>query len=89
MADDARGALEILRTAQAEFTELTGVHAEAVTRLEQDGEGWVLEAEVTELSRVPDTMSLMASYEITVDRDGHVTGYQRLRRYERGRAGEG
>jgi hypothetical protein len=75
--------------ARAEFAALTGLHAEAVTRLEREGHGWVLEAEVTELPRVPDTMSLVASYEITADRDGHVTGYQRLRRYERGRAGRG
>ncbi len=85
-ANGARPAMDVLRAARAEFAELTGLRAEAVTRLEGAGDGWSLEIEVTELARVPDTMSLMASYEITTDSDGQVTGYRRLRRYERGRA---
>ncbi|MEO3749914.1 gas vesicle protein GvpO [Streptomyces sp. B6B3] len=88
-ANGARPAVDVLRAARAEFAELTGLRAEAVTRLEGDGSGWALEIEVTELARVPDTMSLMASYEITTDSDGRVTGYRRLRRYERGRADHG
>ncbi|GAA2393686.1 hypothetical protein GCM10010420_18300 [Streptomyces glaucosporus] len=77
---------EVLRTAREEFTDLTGLHAESVSRFERTGDGWALEVEVLELERVPDTMSLMASYEVTLDGDGHLTGYRRLRRYERGRA---
>ncbi|GAA2438607.1 gas vesicle protein [Streptomyces macrosporus] len=77
---------EVLRTARAEFTDLTGLHAESVSRFERTGDGWALEVEVLELERVPDTMSLMASYEVTLDGDGRLTGYRRLRRYERGRA---
>ncbi len=39
-----------------------------------------------ELERVPDTMSLMASYLVQLDPEGQLTGYRRVRRYERGRA---
>ncbi|MFD5316577.1 gas vesicle protein GvpO [Streptomyces sp. NPDC127098] len=78
-------AVDVLRAAGAEFAGLTGLRAEAVTRLERTRDGWVLEAEVTELARVPDSMSLMASYEVTVDERGGITGYRRVRRYERGR----
>ncbi|MDG9705399.1 gas vesicle protein [Streptomyces sp. DH37] len=77
---------EALRTARSEFTDLTGLRAESVSRFERTGDGWALEVEVLELERVPDTMSLMASYEVTLDEDGHLTGYRRVRRYERGRA---
>ncbi|MFP8906709.1 MULTISPECIES: gas vesicle protein GvpO [Streptomyces] len=77
---------EAMRTARSEFTDLTGLHAESVSRFERTGDGWALEVEVMELERVPDTMSLMASYEVTLDEDGHLTGYRRVRRYERGRA---
>lgn len=41
---------------------------------------------MVELARVPETMSLMALYEVTLDPDGLLTGYRRLRRYERGRS---
>ncbi|WP_326599830.1 gas vesicle protein GvpO [Streptomyces sp. NBC_01803] len=85
-AGGSRPALDVIRTAGAEFAELTGLRAEAVTRFERDADGWVLETEVTELARVPDTMSLMATYEVTTDPDGGITGYRRVQRYERGRA---
>ncbi|UCM87005.1 gas vesicle protein GvpO [Streptomyces marincola] len=84
--DRPRPVLDVMRAAGAEFAELTGLRPEAVTRLEKSGDGWVLDAEVLELARVPETMSLMATYEVTVGPDGEVTGYRRIRRYERGRS---
>ncbi|MGK5631016.1 gas vesicle protein GvpO [Streptomyces sp. URMC 123] len=85
-ADGSPPALEVLRTAGRQLAELTGLRGEAVTRFERTDQGWELEVEVLELERVPDTMSLMASYEVTVDEQGQLTGYRRLRRYERGRS---
>jgi hypothetical protein len=78
--------MEVLREARAQLTELTGMAAESVTSFEQTEDGWTLEIEVLELTRVPDTMSLLASYEVNLDPQGQLTGYRRLRRYERGRA---
>ncbi|MGV9990383.1 gas vesicle protein GvpO [Streptomyces sp. NPDC003374] len=78
--------MEVLREAKAQFAELTNLEAESVTSFERTGDGWSLEVEVLELSRVPDTMSLMASYLVELDDEGQLTGYRRLRRYERGRA---
>ncbi|MFJ5154123.1 gas vesicle protein [Streptomyces sp. NPDC088353] len=78
--------VEVLREARAQFAELTGLTAESVTTFEQSEDGWSLEVEVLELTRVPDTMSLMASYQVELDPRGQLTGYRRLRRYERGRA---
>lgn len=59
---------------------------ESVSSFEQSEDGWTLEVEVQELAKVPETMSLMASYRVELDRDGELTGYRRVRRYERGRA---
>ncbi|MFF4761660.1 gas vesicle protein [Streptomyces sp. NPDC001292] len=80
------GPMEVLREARAQFAELTGLSAESVTTFEQSEDGWSLEVEVLELARVPDTMSLMASYQVELDPQGQLTGYRRLHRYERGRA---
>ncbi|PKW11063.1 Gas vesicle synthesis protein GvpO [Streptomyces sp. 1222.5] len=78
--------MEVLRQARAQLAELTGLAPESVSSFEQTEEGWSLEVEVLELARVPDTMSLMASYEVELDPEGQLTGYRRVRRYERGRA---
>ncbi|MFB7503674.1 gas vesicle protein GvpO [Streptomyces broussonetiae] len=86
-ADDRRPTpMEVLRQARAQFMELTGLVSEAVSSFEQTKDGWSLEVEVLELARVPDTMSLMAGYRVELDPDGQLTGYRRVRRYERGRA---
>lgn len=78
--------MQVLRQAREQLAELTGMEAESVSSFEQTSEGWALEVEVLELERVPDTMSLMASYQVELDPDGDLTGYRRVRRYERGRA---
>jgi hypothetical protein len=78
--------MEVLRHARAQLAELTGMAAESVSSFERTEDGWTLEIEVLELARVPDTMSLLASYEVSLDPQGELTGYRRVRRYERGRA---
>ncbi|MGW2771537.1 gas vesicle protein GvpO [Streptomyces olivaceoviridis] len=78
--------MEVLREARSQLAELTGLVPETVSSFEQTEGGWSLEVEVMELARVPDTMSLMASYQVDLDPEGQLTGYRRVRRYERGRA---
>ncbi|MEU8546071.1 gas vesicle protein GvpO [Streptomyces roseoverticillatus] len=81
-------AAQVLRAAHEQFAELTGLRPEGISRFERtEGGGWELEAEVVELARVPETMSVMALYELSLDTDGLLTGYRRVRRYERGRTG--
>jgi gas vesicle protein GvpO len=85
-ADDKPTPMEILSQARAQLSELTGMTAETVSSFEQTEDGWVLEIEVLELVRVPDTMSLLAGYQVDLDSEGQLTGYRRVRRYERGRS---
>ncbi|MFD5265008.1 gas vesicle protein [Streptomyces sp. NPDC058335] len=86
VTDDRPSPMEVLRQARAQLAELTGMTAESVSSFARTEDGWSLEVEVLELERVPDTMSLMASYEVELDPEGQLTGYRRVRRYERGRA---
>jgi len=78
---------EVSRTAMEQLEELLGQPAESVSSCArgEDG-GWHLTVEVLELRRVPDTMSLLASYEVDVDHHGQLMGHRRTHRYERGRA---
>lgn len=78
--------MQVLRHARTQLAELTGMAPETVSSFEQTEDGWTLEVEVLEIARVPDTMSLLASYRVELDPEGELTGYRRVRRYERGRA---
>ncbi|MCF3119911.1 gas vesicle protein [Streptomyces arenae] len=84
--NDLPGPMAVLREARVQLAELTGMTSESVSSFERTEEGWLLEIEVLELARVPDTMSLLASYEVRLDPQGELTGYRRIRRYERGRS---
>jgi hypothetical protein len=85
-ADDRPSPMQVLRHARTQLAELTGMAPESVSSFEQTEDGWTLEVEVLEIARVPDTMSLLASYRVELDPEGELTGYRRVRRYERGRA---
>ncbi len=80
------GPAAVLREARLQLAEFTGMKAESVSAFERTEDGWHLEIEVLELTRFPDTMSLLASYSVDLDPRGVLMGYRRLRRYERGRA---
>lgn len=65
---------------------LTGRDVEGVTATRRTEDGWVIDVEVVEIRRIPDTADLLAVYQVELDGDGEVTGYRRARRYQRGRA---
>ena len=69
---------------------LIGKRVESVSGLSRDGdEAWVVQVEVLELERVPNTMDLLASYEIKLSDDGELLGFQRGRRYHRAAEDDG
>ncbi|MBO8193132.1 gas vesicle protein [Streptomyces oryzae] len=83
----APGTAQVLRSAREAIEELTGLESESVSSVARGEDGsWTLHVEVVELRRIPDSVSMLGSYEMTLDPDGELTGYRRLRRYERGRA---
>ncbi|MEU5837879.1 gas vesicle protein [Streptomyces diacarni] len=78
---------QVLRSARETIEELTGLEAETVSSVVRgEDKGWTLHVEVVELRKIPDSVSMLGSYEMTLDSDGELTGYRRLRRYERGKA---
>ncbi|RYP83636.1 gas vesicle protein [Nocardioides guangzhouensis] len=71
-----------------QLLELTGKDVEGVTALERTDDGWKVQVEVLELSRIPATTDVLALYELEVDEQGSLDAYRRLRRYVRGTPGE-
>lgn len=60
--------------------------AEGVSAVSRSDEGWHVDVDVLELQRIPDTTSLLATYEVDIDQDGSLLQYRRVRRYRRGQA---
>jgi hypothetical protein len=81
---------QLVGRAREQMEELFGKPVETVSALEQsngdgdgDGKGWTVTLELLELARIPDTTSLLGTYEATLDADGNLLGAKRTRRYPR------
>ena len=79
---------QLVGRAREQVEELFGKPVEAVSGFEQtngdgDGDGWTVTLELLELERIPDTTSLLGTYEATLDADGNLLGARRVRRYPR------
>jgi Gas vesicle synthesis protein GvpO len=79
LADQARGLLRSVR----------GVEAESVSGIAHTPNGWMVTLEVVELHRIPESTDVLASYEVELDRDGKLLGFERGRRYNRSQAEAG
>lgn len=82
------GSREIAERAVEQMQNLIDRPIEAVTGIEKDGDEWTVTLEVLELQRVPSTTDVLGKYEVTLDKDGELTGLQRTRRYPRAESGE-
>jgi hypothetical protein len=87
-SSNGRKPMEIVTDAVEQVQELIGRPVEAVTGMEKDGRDWTVTVEVVELSRIPNTTDVLGQYEVTLDRNGEITGARRLRRYPRAEARE-
>ncbi|WP_026119420.1 gas vesicle protein GvpO [Nocardiopsis ganjiahuensis] len=85
-AERRKSMMQRLREAQEQFEELTGLEVEGASGIERSGDGWQLTFETLELRRVPDTVSLLATYSVELDSEGEIQGYRRTKRYTRGRS---
>lgn len=62
----------------------TRTSPESVSALKPTEDGWEADVEVLELERIPETTSVMATYRVTLDKEGDLVAYERKRRYTRG-----
>lgn len=83
-----RGAEHAARAASRSLEGLIGHPTEGVSAVRRVDDGWCVVVDVLELPRIPDTTSLLASYEVQLDQDGELLEYCRVRRYRRGSADE-
>jgi Gas vesicle synthesis protein GvpO len=77
-------AIEAARGAVEQLTSLLGIEPERVIGVEARDGAWRVRLEVVELKRIPETTSMMASYDVDVGLDGDLIGYRRTHHYARG-----
>jgi gas vesicle protein GvpO len=80
--------MSVSRKAMDQLSMLTNRPVEGVSRLEPGDDGWIFQVELVELDRIPDSTSVLASYETHTDEEGNVLSYKRTRRYTRNQAGD-
>lgn len=85
----ASGLNEIVTIAREELTELLGQEAERVASVHHDDDGWRVIVDVVELSRIPPSTDVLASYELHLDDDGALQSYERTQRFVRGASTNG
>lgn len=75
--------LPLTQQARQLVTELTGMPAESVTGLRRVEGAWTVTVEALELARVPSTMDVLGTYEITLSDDGRLHDLRRVARHRR------
>jgi hypothetical protein len=72
------------REAARQLAQLTGRPVEGVSGVGPTDDGWRVTVDVVEVARIPSSADVVACYEIVLDDDGELLGYERVGRYVRG-----
>lgn len=75
---------EIVKKAQQEFTKMSKTPLEGTIGLSKAEEGWVVLLEAVERKAIPDSMDVLGIYEVRLDDEGNLLGFERKRLRKRG-----
>jgi len=78
----------LVRRATEQLAAVMGRRADSVSGLAREDDGWRVSVEVVELERIPPSTDVLATYEVQLDGEGDLVGYERTRRYVRSQADE-
>ncbi|WP_326596515.1 gas vesicle protein GvpO [Streptomyces sp. NBC_01803] len=78
-----RGPVGAARRASRRLEKLTGHPVDGVSAVCREEDGWRVDVDVLEVPRIPDTTSLLATYQVELDSEGRLLNYRRVRRYRR------
>jgi len=80
---------QVVQEARQQLFELIGRPVEQVLSMERNDDGdWQVLVQVVELERIPNSTDVLGAYRVTLDDDGEVVGYRRIRRFVRSQADE-
>ena len=78
---------DLAHEARRQVSELTGLPVETVTGFARSGNDWVVTVEAVELARVPSTMDVLGTFEVTLSDEGELLGLRRRDRHRRSETG--
>jgi len=79
---------EIVKKAQEDFARLSKIPVDGVVGLSKSEEGWVVSLEGLERRAIPDTMDVLGLYEVRLDNEGNLLGFDRKKLRKRGETEE-
>ena len=79
---------EIVKKAQEDFARLSKMPVDGVIGLSKTEEGWVVLLEALERRAIPDTMYVLGMYEVRLDSEGNLLGFDRKKLRKRGETKE-
>src|SRR5436190_15873266 len=82
-------ATETVQRARRQLSALLERPVESVSAFERTHDGWLVTLEVVEVSRIPESTDVLASYEVELDEDRNLRRYARVRRYNRAQSDRG
>ncbi len=68
---------DVIIKARSEMTRLTGLEAASTVKTVKDEKGWRLLVEMIEKRSIPDSMDILAAYEILMDDGGNLLEFNR------------
>ncbi len=68
---------DILEKTKKELADLTGFKSPSAIGFKKEGNELVATIEVIEKESIPDGMDILGTYEVRVDQDGKILGYER------------
>ncbi len=75
---------EIGQRAQEQFHKLSQLPISTCTGLSRTDKCWVVTLEAVERKAIPETMDVMGLYEVSLDGEGNLVGFERKRLRKRG-----
>jgi len=78
----------IIKKAQEDFAKLSKMPVDGVIGLSKTEEGWVVLLEALERRAIPDTMDVLGLYEVRLDNEGNLLGFDRKKLRKRGETEE-
>jgi len=79
---------EAIKKVEENFARLSKMPVAGVVGLSKTEEGWVVLLEALERRAIPDTMDILGLYEVRLDNDGNLLGFERKRLRKRGETKE-
>lgn len=76
--------IDVIRLAREQLSEITGLPFDTVSRCTKEEDGWIVDIELIEMRRIPNSCDLLGTYQLRLDADGNLVSYQRTNRYQRG-----